>query len=121
VFDVVDDVGYSDFDRRPRDPNGVNEQIHPMLLLGEHMLDTRANFRFRIIGSPNRLGHGAALRLLAMDVADEPVPYQECLIDRRSIGGLGPQPARRIGIVKQADRLQLSGPSVMLVEKRSLH
>jgi hypothetical protein len=46
------------------------------LLLGEHMLDTRADFRFRIVGPPHRLVHSAAFRLLAMDVADEAILVQ---------------------------------------------
>src|SRR6476660_8524598 len=51
------------------------------------MLDTRADFRFRIVGTPHRLGHSAAFRLLAMDVADEAILGQERLVDRRSVGG----------------------------------
>ena len=73
-----------------------------VFLLGEHMLDTRAEFRFGIIGPPNGLWHGATLLLLAMDVADEAVPDQECLVGRRSVGGIGPDSARRIALIKKA-------------------
>jgi len=66
------------------------------------MLDTRADFRFRIVGTPHRLGHSAAFRLLAMDVADEAILGQERLVGRRSVGGIGPHPARRIALVEQA-------------------
>src|SRR5262245_15813267 len=66
------------------------------------MLDTRADFRFRIIGTPHRLGHSATFRLLAMDVADEAILGQERLVGRRSVGGIGPHPARRIALVEQA-------------------
>ena len=41
------------------------------------MLDAGADFRFRIVGPPHRLGHSAAFRLLAMDVADEAILGQE--------------------------------------------
>jgi hypothetical protein len=37
-----------------------------------------------------------------MDVADEAILVQECLVGRRSIGGIGPHPARRIALVEQA-------------------
>src|SRR5215471_9612427 len=66
------------------------------------MLDTRADFRFRIVGPLHRLGHSAAFRLLAMDVADEAVLGQERLVGRRSVSGIGPHPARRIVLVEQA-------------------
>src|SRR5262245_3908230 len=66
------------------------------------MLDTRADFRFRIVGPPHRLVHRAAFRLLAMDVADEAILGQECLVGCRSVGGIGPHPARRIALVEQA-------------------
>ena len=73
-----------------------------MLLLGKHVLDTRADFRFRIVGPPHRVGHNAAFRLLAVDVADEAILGQERLVGCRSIGGIGPHPTRRIGLVEQA-------------------
>src|SRR5262252_3723483 len=66
------------------------------------MLDTRADFRFRIVGPPHRVGHSAAFRLLAMDVADEAILGQERLVGRRSVGGIGPYPARRVALVEQA-------------------
>jgi hypothetical protein len=53
-----------------------------VLLLGEYMLDTRADSRFRVVGSPYHLWHSAALWLLAIGVADEAVPYQERLVRR---------------------------------------
>src|SRR3974390_3873704 len=101
-FDVVDEIGHADLDRGPRDADGADEQAHAVLLLGEHMLDTRADLRFCIVGPPYRLGHGAALRLFAMDVAHKTVPCQKRLVYRRSVGGIGPHPARRIGLVEQA-------------------
>ena len=44
----------------------------------------------------------SAFRLLAMDVADEAILVQERLVGRRSVGGIGPHPARRIALVEQA-------------------
>ena len=61
-----------------------------------------ADFRFRIIGPPHRLMHSAAFRLIAMDVADEAILVQERLVGRRSVGGIGPHPARCISLVEQA-------------------
>ena len=60
------------------------------------------DFRFRIVGPAHRLVHSAAFRLLAMDVADETILVQERLVGRRSVGGIGPHPAPRIGLVEQA-------------------
>jgi hypothetical protein len=60
------------------------------------MFYTRADFRFRIVGPPRRFVHSAAFRLLAMDVADEAILGQECLVGCRSVGGIGPHPARRV-------------------------
>jgi hypothetical protein len=66
------------------------------------MFDTRADFRFRIVGTPHRLAHSVAFRLFAMDVADEAILGQERFVGRRSVGGIGPHPARRIALVEQA-------------------
>ena len=63
-----------------------------MLLLGKQVLGTRSDFRFRIVGPPHPLGHSAAFRLLAMDVADEAILVQERLVGRRSVGGIGHTP-----------------------------
>ena len=59
ALDVVDEIGHSDLGRCSGDPDSPDEQPHPILLLGEHMLDTRADFRFRLVGLPHRLGHSA--------------------------------------------------------------
>ena len=37
-----------------------------------------------------------------MDVADEAILVQERFVGRRSVGDIGPHPARRIGLVEQA-------------------
>ncbi len=66
------------------------------------MLDTVRIFDFALFGPPHRLGHSAAFRLLAMDVADEAILGQEYFVGCRSVGGVGPQPARRISLVEQA-------------------
>jgi hypothetical protein len=39
AFDIVDEVRQSDLRRRSRDPDGPDEQTHPILLLGEDMLE----------------------------------------------------------------------------------
>jgi hypothetical protein len=35
AFDVVDEAGQANFDRRSSDSDGANEDVHPVLLLGE--------------------------------------------------------------------------------------
>ena len=44
AFAIVDEVRRSDLRLRSRDPDGPDEQAHPILLLGEDMLDTRTDF-----------------------------------------------------------------------------
>src|SRR5262245_12883794 len=102
AFDVVDEIGHSDLDRCSGDPDSPDEQAHPILLLGEHMLDTRTDFRFRIVGPPHRLRHSAAFRLLAMDMADEAVLGQERIVGRRSVSGICQQTASRFFLVEQS-------------------
>jgi hypothetical protein len=59
------------------DPPYIDEQVHPVLLFGENMLALGSDFRFGGIRPPNRRGHDAALRLFAMNVADEAVLFHE--------------------------------------------
>jgi hypothetical protein len=66
-LDVVDEIGEADFHGRSRNTDGANEQIHPVLLLREHMLNLGADFRFCVVGAPDRAGHGAPLWLFSMD------------------------------------------------------
>ena len=44
AFDIVDEIRQSDLRLRSRDPDGPDEQTHPILLLGEDMLDARTDF-----------------------------------------------------------------------------
>src|ERR1700730_18266502 len=64
AFDIVDEVRQSDLRLRSRDPDGPDEQTHPILLLGEDMLDGRTGFGFGVVGAPDRFRHRAPLRLL---------------------------------------------------------
>jgi hypothetical protein len=66
------------------------------------MLDTRSGFSISHYWPTASLMHSAAFRLIAMDVADEAILVQERLVGRRSVGGIGPHPARCIGLVEQA-------------------
>jgi hypothetical protein len=45
-FDVVVEIGHTDLRRRPRDADRSGEEIHPVLLRSEDMLDMAADFRF---------------------------------------------------------------------------
>jgi len=89
-FDVVDDVCQSDFNFCPGDADGADERIHPVLLLGENMLNLGADFRFRV-GTPDRAAHGAPLWLFAMDMADEAVLSHELFVGRRIVADVGPK------------------------------
>lgn len=90
-LDVVDEIGEADFHGRSRNADGANEQIHPVLLLREHMLDLGADFRFCVVGAPDRAGHGAPLWLFAMDMADEAVLSHELFVGRRIVADVGPK------------------------------
>ena len=98
---VIDEVGQADLHRCPGDPDGADEQVHPVLLVGEHMLDLGSDFRFGVVRPSNRRGHDAALRLFAMNMADEAVLFHELFIGLRAIGCVRPDRARRIGFVEQ--------------------
>ena len=76
-------------------------KLHPLLLLSEDMLDTRPDLRFGVVGSADRIRHSPALRLLAMDAADEAVLRHERFVGGRPIGGVGPHRARRVGLVEK--------------------
>src|SRR6202045_4847690 len=101
-FDSVDEVRQSDLRLRSRDPDGPDEQTHPILLLGEDMLDARTDFRFGVISAPDRFRHRAPLRPLTMDMADEAVPLHELLVGSRSVSGVRPDAARRVGLVEKS-------------------
>src|ERR1700719_1134077 len=102
AFDVVDEVRQSDLRLRSRDPEGPDEQTHPILRLGEDMLDARTDFRFGVVGTPDRFRHRAPLRPLTMDMADEAVPFHELLVGGRSVSGVRPDAARRVGLVEKS-------------------
>src|ERR1700731_630641 len=102
AFDIVDEVRQSDLRLRSRDPDGPDEQTHPILLLGEDMLDPRTDFRFGVISAPDRFRHRAPLRPLTMDMADEAVPFHELLVGGRSVSGVRPDAARRVGLVEKS-------------------
>ncbi len=80
AFDIVDEVRQSDLRRRSSNPDGADEQIHPILLGGEDMLDPGADFRFDVVGAPDRLRHGATFWLFAMDAADKAVLFHEFFV-----------------------------------------
>src|ERR1700716_4501593 len=79
AFDIVGEVRHSDLRLRSRDPDGPDEQTHPILLLGEDMLDARTDFGFGVVGAPDRFRHRAPLRPLTMDMADEDVRFPTLL------------------------------------------
>src|ERR1700731_3914124 len=102
AFDIVDEVRQSDLRLRSRDPDGPDEPAHPILRLGEDLLDARTDFRFGVVGAPDRFRHRAPLRPLTMDMADEAVPFHELLGGGRSVSGVRPDAARRVGLVEKS-------------------
>lgn len=98
---VVDKVGHADLCRRPGDADGADEEVHPVFLDREDVLDAGADFRFQRVGIAHRLRHRAARGLLAVDAADEAVLGQELLVDLRPIGRVGPHRAGGVGLVEQ--------------------
>src|ERR1700730_2634289 len=101
TLEVVDEIGEAYLHPRPSDPNGSDEQLHSVLLLGEDMFDMRADFRFGVVGAPHRLRYGTPFRLLAMELADKAVLLQEGFIGLRAIGRICPHGTCRIGLVEQ--------------------
>ena len=71
------------------------------LLHREHVFDAGADLRLESVGAPRRLRHRPTRRLLAMDAADEAVPFEEHLVRLRAVGRVGPHRARRVGLVEQ--------------------
>src|SRR3984893_7596839 len=98
AFDIVDEVRQSDLRLRSRDPDGPDEQTHPILLLGKDMLDARTDFGFGVVGAPDRFRRRAPLRPLTMDMADEAGPFHELLVGGRSVSGVRPDAARPGGL-----------------------
>jgi hypothetical protein len=59
--DIVDEVRQR---LRSRDPDGPDEQTHPILLLGEDMLDARTDFRLALLARRIASGIGRPFGLL---------------------------------------------------------
>jgi hypothetical protein len=64
AFDIVDEDRQSDLRLRSRDPNGPDEQTHPILLLGEDMLDARTDFDLALLARRIASGIGRPFGLL---------------------------------------------------------
>src|SRR5437588_7538489 len=65
------------------------------------MLDALAYFRFLFVGMPHRLPHTTLFPYTTLFRSDEAILVQERRVGRRSVGGIGPHPARRIAAVGQ--------------------
>ncbi len=86
---VVGEIGQRDLGLGALDADGADEQPHLVLLPGEDMLDTGADFRFGGVGLRGPLGHRLAARLLAVDAADPALPLEPCLVGLVAVGGRG--------------------------------
>ncbi len=65
------------------------------------MLDAGADLGLDRVGAARGLRHRPTRRLLAMDAADEAVPFEERLVRLRAVGRVGPDGARGVGLVEQ--------------------
>jgi hypothetical protein len=61
---IVDEVRQSDLRLRSRDPDGPDEQTHPILRLGEDMLDARTDFDLALLARRIAFGIGRPFGLL---------------------------------------------------------
>src|SRR5918994_6704991 len=98
---VVDEVGEADLGRRPRKADGAHEQTHPVLLLGEDVLDMSPYGGLRRVRLGRAARHRAPLWLLAMDVAHEHALAQKVLVFPRAIGRISPDAAGRVRAIEQ--------------------
>jgi hypothetical protein len=99
---IVDHVRQADLHPGAGDADGADEEVHLILLHGEHVFDAGAHLGLERVGASLRLRHRAARRLLAVDAANEAVLLQELLIGFRAIGCVGPDRTGRVGLVEQA-------------------
>jgi len=82
AFDVIDEVGQSDFRRRPCDPDRAEEQVH----CSAKTCSMRGRiFDLALFPPTNRLGHDAPFWFLAMDVADKAVFCHELRVGGRPV------------------------------------
>src|SRR6202020_47313 len=81
--EIVDEVGHADLQPGAGDANGSDEEVHLVFLHREDMLDAGADLGLEGVGAPRGLRHRPTRRLLAMDAADEAVPFEERLVHLR--------------------------------------
>src|ERR1700674_4884098 len=88
---VVAEVHHPDLEPRPRHADGAHElAAHRVLLVAEHMLDTRAHLRARRVGGLLRRRERTIARRAPMDAALQ-APRLELLLDLgRAVGAVGP-------------------------------
>ena len=98
---VVGEVGEPDLHLGPGEADGSDDHAHGPLLPGEDMLDAGADLGLRGVGARGAPRHRLALRLLAMDPAREAGLRETRLVLRGPIGGIRPDPARRVRAIEQ--------------------
>ena len=84
------------------DANRADEEVHPLLLVHEDMLDASPDLGFPGVRLGNALGHRFAFRLLAVDLAALAVVCEVGLVGDRAIGGIGPDARCRAGRIDEA-------------------
>jgi hypothetical protein len=94
--------------------DGAHEQLHALLLFGEHVLDGGADGGPGPVGAAMRPGHWPILGLFEVDHRASADSLQGCLIGFRTIGGVSPSLAggdrsiRKAATVRRRWRARLS-------------
>jgi hypothetical protein len=88
--EIVSNIGQDEFRLGARDADRPDEETEAVLLMGEDMLDRRADRGLGSICPRYVLRHRLACGLAAMDPADQPFRGQPCVILLRAIGAIGP-------------------------------
>src|SRR5947209_4546124 len=99
--EIVDEVGHADLQLGAGDSDGSDEEVHLVFLHREDMLDAGADLGLEGVGAARGVRHRPTRRLLAMDAADEAVPFEERFVRLRAVGRVGPHRARGVGLVEQ--------------------
>ena len=87
---IVGEIGKPDPRRGPGNADRTDNQVHRSFLLGEDILDGRANLRLTPVGNARTQWHRLALRLFHVDARHEAVLGEMRLDLRRPVGGIGP-------------------------------
>lgn len=87
---VVRQIDERDFGLGALDADGADQHAHVGFLLGENMLDPRADLRLCSIPAPYMIRHRLASGLAAMDPADPTPGFKPLFVGLAAIRRVGP-------------------------------